>query len=184
MLVYGELGSAQIELVSGVPANKPVGRLCYDTTSNLAFLTDGTLWKGFAAFDAVVGSGGSHADLATAVADANLGTNKRILVVSSEALTATVVLSKAGWHVLFAPGVTFSKSSATTGIQVTAAGVILERGRFTGFSTSGDKAVQYDSGGDYGHVIFSRFYNCDTEIDDTNVTAGKKPMAIGNHTEI
>lgn len=85
----------------------------------------------------------------------------------------------------FMPGVTYSKNGATSGIQVAAEGVQIFHGRFTGWTVSGDKAIEFQSGGNYGHVLNTRFgVGTDTEVGFSAVTAGKYPTVLGTISEI
>jgi hypothetical protein len=125
----------------------------------------------------------THATLQAAINDVSLGTNVRVLVKEDQAIASTIQMTKNNWRVYFAPGVTFTKSGVTTGIQISASGVEIIHGRFSGFSTSGDVAIEFLAGGNYGRVLYSNFINCDTEIDDSAVDAGKRPLIVGTISE-
>lgn len=126
----------------------------------------------------------THATLAAAVADAGVGTNVRVLLAESQNISSTIHLTKAGWAIECLPGVTYTKSGVATCISVEAEGVTIKGLRFAAWSTGGDKAVTGTSAWAYGRVLFCNFSACDTEIDDSSATAGKKPVALGNVTEI
>lgn len=121
-------------------------------------------------YAAVVGTGplATHANINDAMAAIAAG--QRILVISDLTINTTQQVTKNNVQIDVNPGVIFSKGTATIGLQVTADGVRINGGRFTGFSTVGDKAVQVDSGSDYTMLRDMRFLNCDTEINDLSAT--------------
>ncbi len=125
----------------------------------------------------------THATLADAVADTDVGTNIRVLLAESQSISATINLTKAGWKIEALPGVTYTKSAVTTGISVQAANIEITRLRFAAWSTGGDKAVTYTAGGTYGRILFCNFNSCDTEVDDASAPAGSKPILLGNISE-
>lgn len=138
-------------------------------------------------YDVTVGAGSdcTHATLAAAIADGAVGTNIRVLLRDNIAGGALAIsLTKAGWKIYARPGVTLAKGSATTGISAAAANIEINGLRFTGFTVSGDKAIAFTSAGDYGRVLNCNFLLADTEVDDTAVTAGKKPILMANHSEV
>ncbi len=126
----------------------------------------------------------THATLAAAVADAGVGTNIRVLLTESASISSIIHLTKAGWTIQALPGVTYTKSGVATGISVEAANIQIINLRMISWSTSGDKAITGTSAWQYGRVLFCNFLNCDTEIDDSSATAGKKPVTLGNITEV
>ncbi len=134
----------------------------------------------------VVGSGANctHATLAAAVADAGVGTNINVVLTESYSVASTITLTKAGWHIKALPGVTYTKSGTVTGISCQANDIVIEGLRFASWSSGGDKAVSGTSAWTYGRVLFCNFSNCDTEVDDSSAPAGKKPVTLGNLTEI
>lgn len=160
------------------------------TDANLGnALTDATNWKLFngpGVAQVVVGAGAycTHATLAAAVADAAVGTNVRVLLTDSQNIGATVTLSKAGWQIEALPGVTYTKTGGVTGISCAANGIEIKGLRMAAWSTSGDKAISGTAAWTYGRVLFCNFNNCDTEIDDSSTVAGKKPITLGNFTEV
>ncbi len=137
-------------------------------------------------YDVVIGAGDdcTHATIAAAIADGDVGTNVRVLL--RDAITggaSATSLTKAGWKIDCRPGVTFTKGVATTGLSIAAANVEVRGLRFAGFSTGGDKAITFTAAGDYGRVLFCNFSSCDTEVDDASVTGGRKPIVLGSITE-
>lgn len=121
-------------------------------------------------YSAVVGVGAlaTHSTLNAAMLDVAAGA--RILVISDQTLNVTQQITKNNVQIDVNPGVTFQKGTATLGLQITADGVRFNGGRFAGFSTPGDKAVQVDAGSDYTMLRDMRFSNCDTEISDLSAT--------------
>ena len=121
-------------------------------------------------YQAVVGSGAlaTHTTLNAAMLDVAAGA--RILVISDQTLNVTQQITKNNVQIDVNPGVTFQKGTATLGVQVTADGVRWNGGRFAGFSTPGDKAMQIDNGSDYTMLRDIRFSNCDTEVSDLAAT--------------
>lgn len=136
---------------------------------------------GAASHDVVVGAGANctHATLAAAVADAAVTTNVKVLIQDSVTLAATVNLTKAGWQIEFAPGVTYTAGAATIGFSLQASGIEVRRARFSGFAT----AIVCTSGWTYGRALFNNFASCTTEVDDSLAPAGQKPVVLGNITE-
>lgn len=124
-------------------------------------------------FDAVVGSGAgaSHATLALALADVAITPGKRILVTEDYTVNSVIQITKNNLEIYFKPGVTYSKGSATAAIQVSADGVILRQGRFSGFSGGSDKGITIDAGSDYTMIRDSRFVNCTLDVEDLASTS-------------
>lgn len=94
----------------------------------------------------------------------------KILVLESIALDAQVQLTRNDMMLEIHPRATLSKAGGgpATGVRVSATGVRINGGRFSGWSTGGDKAIQVDAGSDFTMIYGARFLNCDTEIDDQN----------------
>lgn len=136
-------------------------------------------------FDAIVGGapGCTHATLQDAIDDA--GSGWRILVLDNETINTRVGVNISDIEIQFKPGVVFEKGSDTVALEISAARVKISGGRFVDFDQSGDIALKFVSGGDYGQVFGSIFgVATDTEVSDAAVTAGKKPVVLGTHTEI
>lgn len=127
---------------------------------------------GSTAYDAIVGSGTQqYATINLALAAVSPGA--RILVTIDLALTATQQITKNNVLIEFKPGVTVSKSSASTGIQISATGVRLKGGRITGFSGGGDKAILIDSGSDFSLIGEFRFAGNNSGANDIVDNNGK-----------
>ncbi len=134
----------------------------------------------------VVGSAAycTHATLAAAVADAGVGANIRVLLTESQSISSIIHLTKAGWQIQALPGITYTKSGVASCISCEAANIVIQGLRFAAWSTGGDKAITGTAAWTYGRVLFCNFNACDTEIDDASTIAGKKPITLGNISEV
>jgi hypothetical protein len=124
-------------------------------------------------YDVIVGSAPycTHATLAAAVADANMGTNLNVLLTANDSSAPT--FSKNGWRIYSLPGVTI-----TGAFTITAANVWVYGCRFSGLST----AITFTSAATYGKVLFNNFASCTTDVTDNSV-AGKMAVLTGNIDE-
>lgn len=186
-LVVQKDWDADCQIVTGTPSGSPVAPATPSGYLRIASLlitaatglgTSGVTDErvifstgGAGAYDAVVGSvtGATHATLAAAIAA--LGAGTRILVATGETVNTMIVASKNNMQIDFKPGVTLTKGTATKGLQITADGVRINGGRFAGFSTAGDKALEVAASADYAIIRDTRFASCDTEINDLNGAA-------------
>jgi hypothetical protein len=116
----------------------------------------------------------THASLAAAVADAAVGANQRVIIVDSAALASTVTLSKAGWRISAAPGVTLSNGGAATGLNIAASGIEINRVRFSGFTTG----IVAASGASYARVIACNFATTTTAVDYSAAPSGSKSTVL------
>jgi len=120
-------------------------------------------------FDAIVGSSApaTHSTLQAAHDDAGIGPGAIILVLESAALDATVNITKANIEIWFKPGVTYSKNTANTGINVGASadGVRIKYGRFAGFTTA---AIDVAAGADYVYLLNQRFSGNTKDVEDNS----------------
>lgn len=168
------------KLASGwAPGEKPASQF-FNWFFNLV-----SQWINFAgpmAPDVIVGAESycTHATLAAAVADGAVGTNVNVLVIDSvAAVNATTNLTKAGWKIFFAPGVTYTNGTAGTCFSCQATGIEIRKARFSGFTT----AIAGTSGWTYGRVVDCNFATCTTKIDDSLVPGGQKPVDVANIAE-
>ena len=122
-------------------------------------------------FTLVVGNqkNATHRTLAEALAVAVDG--DKIRVMDGETISTTISTSLNNISIICDPGVEYVKGSAATGFTFSGDGVRFENGRISGFSTSGNKAINLT--GDYSSVLFTRFSNNDTDIADANGTASQ-----------
>jgi len=116
-------------------------------------------------YDAIVGVGGTHGTINDAVAAVSAGA--KILVKDPFALTVTQVIDKDDILVEFAPTAVISTvTSLALGLQVDAERVRVIGGRFIGFNTGTDKAIQLTANCKNCLVTQAYFLNNDTDIDD------------------
>lgn len=144
---------------------------------------DATIFTREYPYDIIIGgstiAAATHATLAAALADANYGANQRVLLADSQTIGTTITISKSGWRISALPSVTYTNSSAGTGISVNAAGNWVDGLRMSGFTTG----IAYTSLGTYGRVANCNFASCTLDYDDTSAPAGKKPSIYGSITE-
>lgn len=136
------------------------------------------------AYDAVVGaaSGATHATLQLAINAASAGW--RILVLDSATINTKVSVTKSDIEIQFKPGVVYTKGSDTIALEVTGSRVVIRGGRFVGYTVAGNIAIKLLLGADYCQIRESMFaVSTDTEVSDSAVAAGKKPM-IDTITEV
>jgi hypothetical protein len=138
-------------------------------------------------YDVVVaasGYGATHATLAAAISAVGSTPNLRVLLADSQSI-APVTANVVGWRMYALSGVTYTKASGTTGITMAGAGTSLEGLRMAGYTTAGDKAITCTSAWTFGRVFNCNFApSTDTDIDDSNAPAGKKPEVYGNILEV
>lgn len=125
-------------------------------------------------YDAIVGTGGTHADINAAMADASPGW--KILVSQSLVLTVTQVVDVEDVELEFKPGVSITTIDALAlGLQVTAERVRLIGGRFRNFNDDpGDIALQLTGTAKNCLIDKSYFFNNSNDLDDqgTNTVIG------------
>lgn len=145
-------------------------------TDNLAAL-QGT-------YDAVVGTGGTHADINEVMADPDIANIKKILVVSPFVAVATQVINQPDIHLEFKPQATFTDGAdLPTGIQLTAAAKRCKilYGRFSGFNNlAGDEAIEILAGADNCLIMGNSFFSNNNNISD--LAAGT--VLTGNIDEV
>ncbi len=119
----------------------------------------------------------THATIAAALAAISAG--QSVYVTESQVMNATVNWNKANTRLHFAPGAVISKGTALVGINVQVVGVEIHGGKMSGFSTAGDKAIQFQAAASAGKVWGVRFSSNDTDIDDSAVAVTQ----FGNSNE-
>ena len=130
-------------------------------------------------FDAVVGSlpNCTHADLNAVMADSAIPQGAKINVVTDLNPTLTQQITKNNCEIIFRPGVNFNfASSATTGLQLSAAGIRIRGGRFVNWTT---QAILIDAGSNYCFIVENRFVNNAVDVTDNN----GKAVQASNITE-
>ena len=133
----------------------------------LESLTDETV--GFSAiFKYRVGTGSfaTHATLNAAIADAAAGDG--ILVLSDATINTIQSISKNNLLIQFLPGVTYSKGSATSALQIQASGCRIKGGRFFGFNGGSDHAILIDVGSNFSFISECRFSGNTNDVTDNN----------------
>lgn len=117
-------------------------------------------------YDFTVGAGGQFADLNAAMASSLVQPGARLLIISSLALTVIQQITKNNISIACLPNVAITDGGAGTGIQISAAEVNWEGGKFAGFTTT---AFLIDAGSNYTIIGKSRFVNTNTaDITDNN----------------
>lgn len=133
-------------------------------------------------YDAIVGDVGTdpaatHSTLVAALAAVN--PKSKILVKLDYVVPAVIQIAKNDVHIVFRPGITYSKGAATSALQISADRVMIEGGRFTGFNSGGDSGILIDSGADYANIFRNYFYD---NTDDVVDNSGSADMLM-NHNE-
>lgn len=129
-------------------------------------------------FDAIVGTGGTHADINALMADPNIANLKNILIASSLAITTPQIINQSGMNFTFHPKATIFKDSSTIGLQIEAERVRILSGRFFNFSAVGDKAIVLTATAKNCMIENTFFKTCDTMIDDLGTN-----NLLGNNLE-
>jgi len=144
----------------------------------------------FVAYDVVIGDTGAnpaatHDTLQDAIDDGALGSNLSVLILEDQTIDTTIDMSKSFWRVYCKPGVTFTKGATTVGVKLNAEGLEWFNGRFVGFTAGGDKVFNMPAPAIYNKIVGVRFAaGTDTEIDDSLVPVGKKPVVSQNISEV
>ena len=163
-----------------VPDEKPTAENMnwnfYNTDEWIKYF-EGVTDSFLAAFDAVVGAGGTHADLQAAIDDGTIGTYSRILVRDPETVDSTITVGKNGLEIFFHPLAKLTAGVATTGIQVSAPGVKILNARFAGFTTAVDLLAATKN---------CRVEGCNFEATVTTdiSDAGTNNLMLGNMLEV
>lgn len=127
----------------------------------------------YSAFIGTVSPGGlaTHASINAAMADVGVTQGSRIVVLEDATLTTIQQISKQNIQLEFLPGVTYTKGSVATGLQISADGVVVKLGRFAAFNGGSDKGILIDAGADHCMIFGTRFNTCTTNVDDQSGTA-------------
>lgn len=116
-------------------------------------------------YDAIVGVGGTHADINAALAD--VGAGGKILVSTPLALTATQVIDQDDVTIEIKPNALISTvTGLSLGIQVTSERVRIIGGRFRGFNGGTDKAIEFSATSKNCLLTQGMFSDNDTDVDD------------------
>ncbi len=142
---------------------------------------DGEIDKFLTTYDAIVGTGGTHADINAVVADVAILEGSKILVVTTQTLNSTQIISKNGLLFDFIPRAEVLKGTANTGIQITGERVRLTNARFRNFSVGGDKALDLTAASKNCYIHGNMFNNNNApEITD----AGTNNTLANNIVEV
>lgn len=144
----------------------------YINTNAALIELSSTLYKAIVGTVAA-GSPATHASLAAALADSAVVAGSRILILEDQTQAAQVVVSKANIELVFASRKSFIKSAGTSCLRISADGFKIWGGRFSGWSTAGDKAIIIDSGIKNVMIRDVVFASCDTQIDDSGTNTSQ-----------
>jgi len=135
-------------------------------------------------FDAVVGTGGTHADINEVMNDGNIANIKRILVISPLVVVVKQTINQPDIHIEFKPNATFTDGAdLPTGLELTA---VAKRcnilyGRFSGFDNGGgDEAITLLAGADNCLLMGNRFFSNSNDITDN----ADNTSMVGNIVEV
>jgi len=117
-------------------------------------------------FDAVVGFGGTHADINDLMADPNIANLKNILVTQSIASPAIQVIDQDFMNFYFKPQASVIKNGSVKGILVDANNTRLIYPRFQGYNAGGDFALEIAAGKKNNLTTGPMFLDNDTNYND------------------
>lgn len=182
----------EVNYISGIPAGSPAapavpsgyikvcemlvsastgmsGQGAITDTRQLLPLCSSASITGSNEYDKIVGDtslvGVTHSSLKLALDNSSDG--EKILVLSDETIDTIPVVSNNNIEIVFKRGVTLSRGTAITGLQIDGNDCKVLNARFSGFSTVGDKAIVVN--GSRSYLDAPRFLNCDTNIDDQGI---------------
>jgi len=129
-------------------------------------------------YDAIIGAGAAatHATLQDAVNDVSLGADVWVRVDDAATIDSAINLNKARWRIDFKSTAVYTKGAGAPAncLQMAAEGIIVNYGRFVGWTGGGDAAIKQTVDGEYCSVFGSRFGpGTTTEVDQSAVPAGK-----------
>ena len=124
---------------------------------------------GSSEYDAIVGvvgtdQGANYGDLKSALDNALDGW--KILVLRDESIDAIPVVNNDKVEIVFKRGVTLSKGTADTGLQIDGNDCKVVNSRFLDFDTSGDYGIIVSNGSLRTYLDAPRFNNCDSNINN------------------
>lgn len=139
-----------------------------DVRSPLPFVTSITE-TGSSEFDAIVGQigvdqGANFASLKSALDNASDGW--KILVLRNEAIAATPVVLNNSVEIVFKKNVTFSKDTASRGLQINGQDCKIVNGRFLGFNVVGEAGIFVNNTALRTVIESPRFNDCDSSVID------------------
>jgi len=118
-------------------------------------------------YDAVIGTGGTHADFNAYEADVNVALLKNVLITTPLTLATNQVVNQSGVRFTFKPQAIITKAvGCTKGILFTGERVTVVGGRFVGFNVAGDIALELSAATKNCLVTQASFVDCLTEVND------------------
>jgi hypothetical protein len=122
-------------------------------------------------YDAVVGdilqAGVTHSDLKSALDNASDGW--KILILRGETINTTPIVNNNNIELVFKRAVTFTKGTATIGLEVAGNDCKISGYRALSFNSSGDFGIQIDATAYRTYIEAPRFNDCDTSINDLGI---------------
>lgn len=135
-------------------------------------------------YDAIIGVGGTHADINAVMADMGVGlpaTDIRVYHLGATVPTITQVVDKDGVEIEFHPKATFAKGAAlVTGLQIDAKRIKIINGRFLNFDEVGGVAIDMTANAKNCFIKENSFSNNTSEIVDL----GANNVKVNNIEEI
>lgn len=160
---YLKIAELAISASTGMASQASVS----DKRNALPFCTSSSI-TGSNEYDAIVGpsslAGVNYTDLKSALDNAIDGW--KILVIQSEAIDTTPVVTKNDIEIVFKKGATLSKGTAIIGLQVNGEDCKIVNARFSGFSTGGDNGLKLSATAKRTVVENPRYSNCATNMND------------------
>lgn len=93
-------------------------------------------------YDYYVGASGTHADLASLIADVGVLAGSTVLILENQVLNAQLIVNKE-LHIELLPDVSITKGTvAVNAIQITANDVSIKGGKISGFNVGGTSAIE------------------------------------------
>lgn len=150
------------------PAREFMNWLFYNITEWISYFETVTdaIGTQLGLYDAVVGTGGTHADINALMADANIANLKNVFVTSSLAVNVAQTINQSGMTFTFHPKCTILKDGAATGLIIDAQKVRILNARFLSFNGGGDKAISLTANAKNCFITGCLFKDCTTMIDD------------------
>jgi len=118
-------------------------------------------------YDAIVGVGGTHADLNAVMADANILDGSKILVTTPMALTATQIISKNDLIIEFKPSALVSTvTGLAKAFQITGLRIKIIGGRFISFNDVGDIVFEFTNTSKNCMITQASFFDNTSDVAD------------------
>jgi len=166
------------------PPREQMNWLFWRTDEWLKYI-DSVLDADIASFDFIVGSGPSMtATLQLALNSAVAG--NRILVTQSVVVNATISTVTNNVGIFFRPGITYTKGTATVGLEILHTGIDINSGRWVGFSAVGNTAIKIGVTGENTLLRNLRFDNNYQNVEDLgiNTTIDSSMVEDANDTNL